>query len=103
MSGQAYDERWLLVPRPRIRPHLRLICFPYAGGNPDLFRSWVNGLDADVELLAVRLPGRGSRIKETPYEEWSPLIEDCLEVLAPYLNAPMRSMGTASADAWPTN
>ncbi|WP_339531048.1 thioesterase II family protein [Pseudomonas mucidolens] len=88
MSGHAYDERWFLVPRPQVRPRLRLICFPYAGGNPDLFRSWVNDVDADVELLAVRLPGRGSRIKETPYEEWAPLIDDCLEALAPYLDAP---------------
>ncbi|HCF2410878.1 thioesterase II family protein [Pseudomonas paraeruginosa] len=88
MSGHAYDERWLLLPRPRPRPRLRLICFPYAGGNPDLFRGWVDDLDQDVELLAVRLPGRGCRIKEAPYEDWPALIEGCLEALAPYLDSP---------------
>lgn len=88
MSGRVYSERWLLVPDPKAVPRMRLICFPYAGGNPDLFRGWVDDLDADVELLAVRLPGRGCRIKEAPYQEWLSLLEDCIDVLAPYLNTP---------------
>jgi len=62
MSRQSKAGRWLMVPRAVKSPRLRLICLPYAGGNPDIFRSWVQHLDAEVELLAVRLPGRGSRI-----------------------------------------
>lgn len=88
MSGQTYDERWLLIPEPLVQPRLRLICFPYAGGNPDLFRGWTADLDADVELLAVRLPGRGCRIKEPPYQDWPQLIDDCLQALAPFLDQP---------------
>jgi len=81
-------ERWLMVPRPVKNPCLRLICLPYAGGNPDIFRPWVEHLDADVELLAVRLPGRGSRIQELPYDDWRSLTEDCLQVLRPFVAEP---------------
>lgn len=88
MSGLALDERWLLSPSPLAQPRLRLICFPYAGGNPDLFRGWEQALPGDVELLGVRLPGRGCRIKEAPYESWSPLLADCLQALAPVLGQP---------------
>lgn len=69
-------------------PVTRLICFPYAGGSPDLFRAWADGLSAHIELLAVRLPGRGPRLAEGHYTEWEPLIADTYAALAPYLNEP---------------
>ncbi|MCU0664555.1 MAG: alpha/beta fold hydrolase [Myxococcota bacterium] len=55
-------------------PNLRLICFPYAGGSANLFRSWANHLPYDVELYAVELPGRQRRFSE-------PLIGDLSVVL----------------------
>jgi len=88
MRRHLNAARWLMVPRAVKRPRLRLICLPYAGGNPDIFRPWVKHLDADVELLAVRLPGRGSRIQEAPYDDWPSLTEDCLQVLEPFVSEP---------------
>ncbi|MDT0482756.1 MULTISPECIES: thioesterase II family protein [Streptomyces] len=69
-------------------PIVRLICLPYAGGSPDLFRAWADGLSAHVELFAVRLPGRGPRLSEDLYTEWEPLITDTYAALAPYLDEP---------------
>ncbi|MEU7600752.1 alpha/beta fold hydrolase [Streptomyces sp. NPDC040724] len=69
-------------------PVIRLICFPYAGGSPDLFRAWADGLSPHVELLAVRLPGRGPRLADGLYAEWEPLIADTYAALAPYLSEP---------------
>lgn len=88
MPRQSKAERWLMVPRPVSSPRLRLICLPYAGGNPETFRNWVKHLDADVELLGVRLPGRGPRIQELPYDDWRSLTEDCLQVLEPFVGEP---------------
>lgn len=88
MPRQLTVERWLMLPRPVRNPRLRLICLPYAGGNPDIFRPWVEHLDAEVELVAVRLPGRGSRVQEPPYDDWRSLTEDCLQVLKPFVGEP---------------
>lgn len=74
-------------------PSIRLVCFPYAGGSPDLFRAWADGLSPHVELLAVRLPGRGPRLKEGLYAEWEPLIADSYAALAPYLSEPHAFFG----------
>ena len=41
---------------------LRLICFPYAGGGPSLFRGWPLELSQQVEVCAVQLPGREARM-----------------------------------------
>ncbi|MET8419232.1 thioesterase II family protein [Streptomyces sp. NPDC005134] len=74
-------------------PAIRLICFPYAGGSPDLFRAWADGLSAHIELLAVRLPGRGPRLTEGLYTEWEPLVADTYAALAPYLDEPHAFFG----------
>jgi len=43
-----------------------LFCFPYAGGNASLFRAWPAGLPTDLQIYALQLPGRASRIAEPP-------------------------------------
>jgi medium-chain acyl-[acyl-carrier-protein] hydrolase len=55
-------------------PSLRLFCFPYAGGNAELFRSWLQWFPDCVEICLVHLPGRGRRINEEPFTRLGPLI-----------------------------
>ena len=74
--------------RHRCTPRTRLICVPFAGGSPDLFRAWAGRLGDDLELLAVRLPGHGTRMMDRPYTSWAPLIEDTFAALEPYLAEP---------------
>src|SRR6185437_15242868 len=52
---------------------MRLVCFPYAGAGPSVFRTWGSRLPTGVELVALRLPGRESRFTETPYTDWPTL------------------------------
>lgn len=83
------SDRWVMRLRPASRtPGIRLICFPYAGGSPDLFRAWADGLSPHVELFTVRLPGRGPRLAEGLYAEWEPLIADTYAALASCLSEP---------------
>lgn len=63
-----------------------LVCFPYAGGTHDIFRPWAQLLPAEIELLAVRLPGRSTRISERAHTEWPSLIEDVTTAITPYLD-----------------
>lgn len=53
---------------------IRLICFPFAGGSASFFHSWQALMPDEVELVAIELPGRASRIRE-------PLITDSNELL----------------------
>ncbi|MBV2363328.1 thioesterase II family protein [Streptomonospora nanhaiensis] len=80
---QLDSDTWLPLIRRASEPlRLRLVCFPYAGGSPDLFRTWAQPLDPGTELLAVRLPGRGPRLREPLYEDWEPLVADTFGALA---------------------
>ncbi|AUX34635.1 thioesterase [Sorangium cellulosum] len=94
-------NRWIYRPAPRVNARLRMFCFPYAGGSPSVFRGWVHAIPADVDVMAVRLPGRDSRIKEPAYREWPALlaaIEDSLlELLTGRFVFFGHSMGAAVA------
>lgn len=71
------NNPWLFSPQPRPRAELKLFCFAYAGGNANVFRSWVDKLDARIELQAIQLPGRAARFKEPLLES----MEDILDAL----------------------
>jgi len=87
-------SRWWYRPGvPVLNPRLRLFCLPYAGGSPSVFRTWVQRLPADVELVAIRLPGRESRFAEEPYTDWSTLTHDVAEALRPLLDVPFVLFG----------
>ena len=87
-------DQWLLpLKAASCEPAVTLICLPYAGGNPALFRSWVDALDDNVGLVAVRLPGRGSRINEPSCADWATLLAHTSAALAPFLSAPHAFFG----------
>ncbi|OKH56763.1 hypothetical protein NIES2130_23405 [Scytonema sp. HK-05] len=80
------DNSWLYWPAFRKNAWMRLFCFPYAGGSPTMFRSWLNRLPESIEIVAVRLPGRDARIKEPAFSEWSALLNAMELALAPYFD-----------------
>lgn len=84
---------WLLRPGPNPRAALRLFCFPYAGGSANIFHSWPQGLPASVEVCAVQLPGRGSRLLETPFTNLNQLVRAAAEALLPHLSEPFALFG----------
>jgi len=58
---------------------VRLLCFPFGGGGASFYHRWNLHLPEWVELTAVQLPGRESRMQETPLEsllEGASLIAD---------------------------
>ena len=50
-------------------PRRRLICLPFAGGGPSTYRWWPRSLPADMEVLAVVLPGRDPRVRAAGGED----------------------------------
>ncbi|NEE36596.1 thioesterase, partial [Streptomyces sp. SID7982] len=55
---------------------LRLLCFPYAGGNAQTYVRWRRYLSPDIEVCPMQLPGHGERIGEPPRHRWDDLLTD---------------------------
>jgi surfactin synthase thioesterase subunit len=66
---------WLACRTPRHAPKVRLLCFPYAGGNAITYRPWDALLPDWVELHAVHLPGRMPRMAEAPIPHLSTIAD----------------------------
>ncbi len=92
---------WFRVHRRARQPRLRLVCFPHAGGAAQLFQGWPALLPADVELLAVRYPGRQNRLLEPFAPDLPTLADEIHRALEPHLDRPLalfgHSMGSAVA------
>lgn len=81
--------RWNVTARPR----LRLICFPYAGGGAVTFHGWQDLLPRDIELCAVQLPGRESRLAEKPMDRMADLVPALADALGGLLDRPYATFG----------
>ena len=91
-TAAAFDS-WISFRRPGPEARLRLFCFPYAGAGALIFRTWSDGLPADVEVRPVQLPGRGTRLMERPFTQLSLLIEALAQALVPFLDKPFAFFG----------
>ncbi|MGB8476809.1 MAG: alpha/beta fold hydrolase [Candidatus Acidiferrum sp.] len=91
-TATAFDS-WIARSKPNPRARLRLFCFPYAGTGPPIFRTWSDGLPADVEVCPVQFPGRGTRLMETPFTQLSPLVQALAQALVPLLDKPFAFFG----------
>lgn len=92
MLTAARSSSWIVTHRPSAEG-LRLICFPYAGAGASVFRSWAGGHVPDVEICAVQLPGRESRITELPVADLCELVPRLSDALEPYLDRPFAFFG----------
>jgi surfactin synthase thioesterase subunit len=63
-SRPALFTEWFWVPQPRPAATLRLFCFPHAGGDARSFAALGQELPDDIEVWALRLPGRGARLRD---------------------------------------
>jgi medium-chain acyl-[acyl-carrier-protein] hydrolase len=59
----------------------RLFCFPYGGGGAAAFRHWQKGLADDIEVVAMQLPGRETRWRETPLTSITAMVDACLPLI----------------------
>lgn len=86
-------SNWITIPKPNARARLRLFCFPYSGASASIYYPWVEILPSAIEVCPVQLPGRGSRISETPYTTLDELIPETEASLKPYLDKPFAFFG----------
>jgi surfactin synthase thioesterase subunit len=84
---------WLVIPRRNPSARLRLFCFSYAGGGTTMFRTWPDRLPHTIELCAVLLPGRESRLREAPFTQMATLVKTLAQVLGPHFGLPFAFWG----------
>lgn len=93
MKPASSLDSQLLFLRPHSQARLRLFCFPYAGAGASVFRAWTNELSAEIEVVPVQLPGRETRIRETPFTDITPLVEVLANSLADHTGIPFAFFG----------
>jgi surfactin synthase thioesterase subunit len=92
MSSMDVADRWI-ARRPSSSAHIRLVCFPHAGGSASSFRQWPSWLPADIDMCPVQLPGRENRLAERPFANLSSLVTALVDVLAPLTEHPYALFG----------
>ena len=93
MSQQSDAAKWFKAPTPKSRSRVRLFCFPYAGGSAAIFRGWAEALPPEIEVCPAMLPGRGSRMRESPSTRLSATVEQLARAITPYLDRPFAFFG----------
>ncbi|UQV46656.1 thioesterase [Janthinobacterium lividum] len=74
-------KNWL-IRRDNIKRPMRLYCFSYAGGSAANYLGWQQAMEPDIEICAVQLPGRGTRMGEKPIGSLSLVVERIAESVA---------------------
>jgi len=84
---------WLHCCRPAPAARLRLYAFPYAGGGAAVYFSWAAFLAPEIELWAVRLPGRETRLREPGLTSFAAVLAALEQEVAPRLRPPCAFFG----------
>jgi medium-chain acyl-[acyl-carrier-protein] hydrolase len=75
------------------QPAVRLFCLPYAGGGASIYRQWASKLPAWIEVCALQLPGRESRMSEPGYTHVKDAVEEAADTIHPLLDKPFYLFG----------
>ncbi|MDX1387519.1 MAG: thioesterase domain-containing protein, partial [bacterium] len=84
---------WTQAFNPNPNGEARLICFPFAGGDAVAFRDWPKHLTPDLEVMGIRLPGRGSRISEAPMRQLREMIPPMTDEVVSFFDRPVFFFG----------
>ncbi|WP_197489968.1 thioesterase II family protein [Rheinheimera sp. SA_1] len=84
-----YFVRW----QQREHATKRIFCFPFAGGGAGFYRHWAQCLPADIELIAVQLPGRENLLDQPPMTSLTAIVDTLFDSIEPYLDKPFVFFG----------
>ncbi len=72
---------------------VRLFCFPFAGGGASVFRKWTPHVSRDVQMMAIQMPGRESRLSEDLHVDMPVAVAAIVDDLLPWLDRPFAFLG----------
>ena len=76
-----------------VAPSVRVIAFPFAGSNANIFMPWKEHIGEHIELLAYTPPGRAARFQDDLVTRMDNLLEDAWNHLKPFLDKPFILFG----------
>jgi medium-chain acyl-[acyl-carrier-protein] hydrolase len=79
-------SRWWLVPRLSTTAPVRLWCFSPAGAGAAIWFPWAARFEEAAEIVALRLPGRETRLAEEPLLRMAEVVRPLVEQLAPHFS-----------------
>jgi medium-chain acyl-[acyl-carrier-protein] hydrolase len=91
--ADSIADLWIDRTRGNGIPRFRLFCFPYAGGGAGIYRDWAKDLGLQVEVCAIRLPGRERRYAEAPLRRAEQVVAALAPILRHYLDLPFVMFG----------
>jgi surfactin synthase thioesterase subunit len=89
----ATPDARLVGPAPRSGSHLRLFCFPHAGGGAAMFYAWSTEFPPEIQTCPVHLPGRETRLADAPFTRLGPLVQELASLLAVDMATPLALFG----------
>jgi medium-chain acyl-[acyl-carrier-protein] hydrolase len=90
--SHAEIDVWL-QHRPNPNASFRLFCFPPSGVGASLFRRWYRYLPREIDVFAVQLPGRETRLREAPYVNLSSAAHTLAKIMTQYSDLPFACYG----------
>jgi medium-chain acyl-[acyl-carrier-protein] hydrolase len=84
---------WIVRFEERPAAAVRLLCLPHAGGGASAFRTWSHALPDWIEVDAVQLPGRETRVREPLRCDLAALVDELADALAPVARRPYALYG----------
>jgi surfactin synthase thioesterase subunit len=82
-------------------PTARVLSLPFAGGSAAAYAGWAAALPSDIEVIAIELPGRGTRFREPALRSMTALADFAMAACLGYLDRPLvlfgHSMGAVLA------
>ena len=87
------ESPWVVRWTQPAQARLRLYCLGRAGAGATPFRAWEELVGPDVELCAVRLPGRENRVRETPLSSAAAVVEELSTLVAADAETPFALFG----------
>ncbi|MGK7918699.1 MAG: thioesterase II family protein [Trichodesmium sp.] len=85
MNSTITPSPWIKIFQPISQPTLRLFCFHPSAAGASLFRLWEKYLPSNIEVCAIQLPGRETRIKEPLITQWDDLLPTLTQALLPLI------------------
>jgi len=71
----------------------RLFCFPHAGAGASTYRGWQQAFPSSLDVRPLQPPGREDRLREPPFEQMEPLVEECANAISSHLEIPFAFFG----------
>ena len=91
---------WFFCYLPRPDAKARIFCFPHGGGGPQAYIDWAKKLPEEIEVMALCLPGRSMRFKETLLTKTDDIVSRVSEEITSYMDKPFAFFGHSTGALW---